>query len=98
LLAAFTRSSFSADTQRAKTASAISVIGMPSSATFITVHLPVPFWPAVSRILSTSGCRLVLEGQNVARDFDQVAIELALVPFGEDLVHFVGVSCRGRLA
>src|SRR6266850_2239995 len=33
----------------------MSVIGMPRSCELITVHLPVPFWPAVSRILSTSG-------------------------------------------
>ena len=49
------RSSFIAEMQRAKTASPMSVIGMPNSAESITVHLPVPFWPAVSRIFSTSG-------------------------------------------
>ena len=29
----------------------------------------------------------ILEAQNVARDFDQVAVQFALVPLGEDLVH-----------
>ena len=57
----------------------------------MTVHLPVPFWPAVSRILSTSGVpSVVLLGEDVAGDLDEVAVEFALVPFGEDLVHFVG--------
>ena len=28
----------------------------------------------------------VLLGEDVGRDFDQVAVEFALVPFGEDLV------------
>jgi hypothetical protein len=61
----------------------------------ITVHLPVPFWPAVSRILSTSGLAvLVLLGEDVARDFDQVAVEVALVPLGEDFVHLVGAHAE----
>ncbi len=30
----------------------------------------------------------VLERQNVARDFDEIGIQFALVPFGENLVHF----------
>ena len=38
-----------------KTASPISVSGIPISSAVIAVHLPVPFCPAVSRILSTSG-------------------------------------------
>ena len=52
---AATRSSFSDDRQRANTLSPISVTGWPLSSALITVHLPVPFCPAVSRILSTSG-------------------------------------------
>ena len=52
---AATRSSLIADRQRANTASLISVSGMPSSSASTPVHLPVPFCPAVSRILSTSG-------------------------------------------
>ena len=53
--AAATRSSFCADRQRAKTASAIRVRGTPRSAAEITVHFPVPFCPAASRIRSTIG-------------------------------------------
>src|SRR5690606_42154541 len=52
---AATRSSFSADRQRANTDSAISVRGTPKSRATVPVHLPVPFCPAVSRILSTRG-------------------------------------------
>ena len=64
----------------------------------MTVHLPVPFWPAVSRILSTSGGpSVVFEGEDVAGDFDQVAIEVALVPFGEDVVHLVGGQAEAIL-
>ena len=54
-LAASTRSSFNAEMQRAKTDSAISVSGTPKSKATTPVHLPVPFWPAVSRMFSTSG-------------------------------------------
>ena len=52
--AATTRSSFSADTQRANTASPIRVSGTPRSRAETPVHLPVPFCPAVSRIFATS--------------------------------------------
>lgn len=34
---------------------AMSVSGIPKSKGLLTVHLPVPFSPALSRILSTSG-------------------------------------------
>ena len=56
------------------------------------VHLPVPFWPAVSRILSTSGCpiRHIFIGEDVGGDFNQERVEIACVPVGEDLVHVVG--------
>jgi hypothetical protein len=48
----------------------------------------VPFWPAVSRILSTSGVPSVsLKAKDVARDFDQIGIQFARVPFGKNLVH-----------
>ena len=40
----------------------------------------------------------VLEGEDVAGDFDEVGIQFALVPFGEDLVHLVGASCPGRFS
>ena len=51
---AATRSSFSEESARANTASPISVSGMPWSSAEITVHLPVPFCPARSRITSTT--------------------------------------------
>jgi len=54
-LAAATLSSFMAERQRAKTASLIRVRGTPSSRAETLIHFPVPFWPAVSRILSTRG-------------------------------------------
>ena len=40
---------------RAPTASATSIIGWPSSMAEMTVHLPVPFWPAASRMTSIIG-------------------------------------------
>ena len=93
---ASTRSSFMADRQRAKTASPISVTGMPRSSALMAVHLPVPFWPAVSRILSTTArAVLVLLAEDVAGDLDQVAVELALVPLGEDVVQLVGSQAQG---
>ena len=52
---ACTRSSFSAERHRANTLSPISVSGIPRSSAEIAVHFPVPFCPAVSRILSTIG-------------------------------------------
>ena len=58
-LAAKTRSSFCAEMQRAKTAAAIDAAGTPMSSAFLAVHLPVPFWPAVSRIESISHLRLL---------------------------------------
>ena len=94
---AATRSSFSADRQRANTASPISVTGMPRSSALMPVHLPVPFWPAVSRILSTSGLpSSSFLAKMSAGDFDQVAVELALVPLGEDFVQVRRRSGRGR--
>ena len=87
---AATRSSFTAERHRANTASPISVSGMPSSSAATTVHLPVPFWPAASRIRSTTSVAgLVLVPENVAGDFDEIAVEFAVVPFGEDVVHLV---------
>ena len=52
---AATRWSFWADRHRLNTASPMSVSGMPCSVAASTVHLPVPFCPAVSRITSTVG-------------------------------------------
>ena len=42
---------------RASTAAAIVGMATPSSSAACVVHLPVPFWPAASRMLSTSGLR-----------------------------------------
>ena len=39
---------------------------------------------------------VVLLGENLRGDFDQVAVELALVPFGEDLVQLVRSAGPGR--
>jgi aryl-alcohol dehydrogenase-like predicted oxidoreductase len=49
---ASTRSSFLDERYLANTASPIRVRGAPSSSATAAVHLPVPFSPAVSRILS----------------------------------------------
>ena len=56
--AAATRSSLIALRQRANTDSAMVGAGTPISSAFTDVHLPVPFWPAVSRITSTIGFRV----------------------------------------
>ena len=68
--------------QRAKTASAMVGAATPRSRADWLVHLPVPFWPALSRIDSTSGppvsgsfCR-----EDVGGDLDEVGFEVALVP------------------
>ena len=39
----------------------------------------------------------VLEGEDVAGDLDEVGVEFALVPFGEDLVHLVGGQAQAVL-
>ena len=53
--AAATRSSLSALSVRANTASVMPVSGTPSSSAFCAVQRPVPFCSAASRITSTSG-------------------------------------------
>ncbi len=50
-----TRSSLRADRQRAKTTLADQRDRHARSSDEIAVHLPVPFWPAASRILSRIG-------------------------------------------
>lgn len=50
-----TRSSLREERQREKTASPMRVTGMPRSRALMAVHLPVPFWPAESRIFSRRG-------------------------------------------
>src|ERR1017187_3850312 len=52
---AATRSSLIALKQRANTDSAIVGAGTPMSRALTEVHLPVPFWPAVSSTMSTKG-------------------------------------------
>jgi len=85
-LEAATRSSLSADRQRAKTLSPIRVSGMPRSSAEIAVHLPVPFWPAVSRSLVDHRLAVfILLGEDGGGDLDEVAVEFALVPFGKNL-------------
>ena len=52
-----------------------------------TVQTPVPFEPAWSRMTSTSGLPVFASTclQHLGGDLDQVALELALVPLGEDV-------------
>ena len=40
---------------------------------------------------------IVLLGEDFGGDFDEVAVEFALVPFGEDLVQFVGAQAEAVL-
>ena len=49
---ASTLSCFIEERYLANTASPIKVSDDPSSKATVAVHLPVPFWPAVSRMLS----------------------------------------------
>ncbi len=58
---------------------------MPRSRALTAVHLPVPFWPAVSRILSTravpsSSLKIMMS----AGDVNQEGIKDTVVPLGED--------------
>ena len=50
---AATRASFIEEVTRASTAALIVDTTTPRSSALMIVHLPVPFWPALSRILST---------------------------------------------
>ena len=52
---ASSRSALIEERKREKTASPMSVRGIPSSKALTAVHLPVHFWPAKSRIFSTRG-------------------------------------------
>ena len=97
---AATRSSLIAERQRAKTASAMVGAGTPMSRALVEVHLPVPFWPAVSRTTSTKGFfgdRILLL-QDVGRDLDQEAVEDALVPLGENRAHLGGLEAEQAAA
>ena len=68
-----------AERQRAKTDSAIVGAGTPMSSALTEVHLPVPFWPAVSRTMSTKAFFLfgILLLEDVGGDFDEEAVERA---------------------
>ena len=68
-----------------------SVLGTPRSSASWLIHLPVPLAPAVSRILSTRyfAGLWILDAEDVAGDFDQVAVQFAAVPLGEDVVQLV---------
>ncbi len=86
---AATRSSFCADRQRAKTASAIKVSGMPRSQAEIDGPLAGPF--LAGGVEDQVDHRLLGLGvdvaEDIAGDLDQVAVERPLVPAVEDVVH-----------
>ena len=71
---------------RANTASATVGAGTPMSSALAEVHLPVPFWPAVSSTTSTNGLPVdrVPLPQDVGGDLDEERVQHALVPLGED--------------
>ena len=75
------------ESERAKTASAMPETGTPRSRAVCTVHAPVPFAPASSRMTSTSGLPVAASdlAQHLRGDLDQVDSELAGVPLGEDV-------------
>ena len=52
------------------------------SSALTLVHLPVPFWPAVSRIMSTRAPPVsgILLGEHLGGDFDEETVEHAGVP------------------
>ena len=91
-VSAASRSVFCADRARAATAASITVAGTPRSCASIADQRPVPFWPAVSRIMSTSGLPVCgsIAAEHLAGDLDQVGFERPVVPALEDLRH------RGR--
>jgi hypothetical protein len=79
-----------ADRLRAKTASPRRVSGTPNERAVCTVQVrflsvpphqdPVNEWCAVGFVMP----------ENIGGDFDQIAIEISLVPSGEDLCHLTG--------
>ena len=97
--AAATRSPTSEDRKRANTASLTSVSGVPWSSADATVHFPVPFCPALSRIESTHRLALcVTVGQDVAGDLDEVRFQDARVPPPEDGAHLVVAQAQRPLS
>ena len=78
---AATRCSLIAERKRAKTASPISVRGVPSSRAVIAVHLPVPFLAGdIEDLAQQRRAIVVLISQDLAGDFDQEGFENAFVP------------------
>ena len=94
-LLASTRSSFWADRQREKTDSPIRVRG---TGTQVEGRGDGPLAGALlaglveDQVDHRLAGGLVVEAEDVAGDLDQVAIERALVPAGEDLVELGGVE------
>jgi hypothetical protein len=67
------------------------------SRALVEVHLPVPFWPAVSRTTSTKAFFFVdriLLLEDVGGDLDEEAVERAGVPLGEDRAHLGGLEAE----
>ena len=86
------------ESERAKTASAMPETGTPRSSAVCTVQAPVPFGAGlveddVDERLAGLGIDLA---QHLGGDLDQVRLELALVPLGEDVGDLGGASCRCR--
>ena len=83
---------------RANTASAMPETGMPRSSAVCTVQTPVPFDAGlveddVDERLAGLGVDLP---QHLGGDLDEVALELARVPLGEDVGDLGRRSCRCR--
>ena len=73
---------------RANTASATCGMATPRSSPACEVHLPVPFWPAVSRITSTIG--LPVSGSLTARMSVVISIRYES---STPLFHLAKTSC-----
>ena len=60
--------------------------GTPKSNALWLVHFPVPFCPAESKnhIDHRIACFRILLRENISSNLDQVAIQLAIIPFGEN--------------
>lgn len=86
---ASTRCALNDDTQRANTASEISVSGMPKSSALMPVHLPVPLAGGVEDFFHQRLAVFIFEAQNIGGDLNQIAVELGGVPKLENLVHFI---------
>ena len=51
----------------------------------------------IENLLDQRFAVIVLVAEDVAGDLDQVGVEVALVPFGETLMHFVGGHAEALL-